>query len=182
MNEILIEIRETLKENSDGEIKEGDHRFFKEAVRLYGIKTAVVNQIAKEFFNKIKDFGKSRIFDVCGELWHSGIEEESIIACRWSYFLHKKYEKKDLEIFESWLEKYVSNWASCDTLCNHTIGTYLEMYPARVVVLMRWAKSENRWMRRASAVSLIIPAKKGKFLKELFEIADLLLTDKDDLV
>ena len=37
-------------------------------------------------------------------------------------------------------------------------------------------------MRRASAVSLIIPARKGKFLKDIFNIADILLLDKDDLV
>jgi 3-methyladenine DNA glycosylase AlkD len=37
-------------------------------------------------------------------------------------------------------------------------------------------------MRRASAVSLIIPAKKGLFLKDIFEISDILLLDKDDLV
>jgi len=37
-------------------------------------------------------------------------------------------------------------------------------------------------MRRAAAVSLIIPARKGKFLDEIFRIADILLTDTDDLV
>jgi 3-methyladenine DNA glycosylase AlkD len=37
-------------------------------------------------------------------------------------------------------------------------------------------------MRRAAAVSLIVPAKHGKFLKEAMEIADLLLTDRDDMV
>jgi len=37
-------------------------------------------------------------------------------------------------------------------------------------------------MRRAAAVSLIIPAKKGKFLKEAFEISNLLIADKEDLV
>ena len=37
-------------------------------------------------------------------------------------------------------------------------------------------------MRRASAVTLIIPARKGKFLNDILEIADILLTDKDDLV
>ncbi len=43
-------------------------------------------------------------------------------------------------------------------------------------------QSENRWMRRASAVSLIIPARKGLFLDAIFEIADKLLLDQDDLV
>jgi 3-methyladenine DNA glycosylase AlkD len=37
-------------------------------------------------------------------------------------------------------------------------------------------------MRRASAVSLIVPAKRGKFLADVLDIADLLLTDRDDLV
>jgi len=83
---------------------------------------------------------------------------------------------------ERWLKSYVSNWASCDTLCNHTIGTFLEMYPACVSELKKWAKSKNRWMKRASAVSLIIPARKGKFIKDIFEIADILLVDRDDLV
>jgi len=37
-------------------------------------------------------------------------------------------------------------------------------------------------MRRAAAVSLIIPARKGKFLHDILEIADILLLDKEDMV
>jgi len=37
-------------------------------------------------------------------------------------------------------------------------------------------------MRRAAAVTLILPARKGKFLDDIFEIADSLLLDTDDLV
>ena len=37
-------------------------------------------------------------------------------------------------------------------------------------------------MRRAAAVSLIVPGKHGKFLKEIFAIADILLCDDDDMV
>jgi len=48
--------------------------------------------------------------------------------------------------------------------------------------LKKWAKSPNRWVKRASAVTLIIPARKGMFLKDIFEIADILLLDKDDMV
>lgn len=56
------------------------------------------------------------------------------------------------------------------------------MYPAFLAELKRLAKSDNRWVRRAVAVSLIVPARKGMFLNDVFEIADTLLTDKDDLV
>ena len=56
------------------------------------------------------------------------------------------------------------------------------MYPGYVQNLRVWAKSPNRWLRRAAAVTLIVPAKNGKFLEDVFKIADILLTDKDDLV
>lgn len=37
-------------------------------------------------------------------------------------------------------------------------------------------------MRRASAVTLVMPVRRGSFLNDVFEIADLLLLDDDDLV
>ena len=56
------------------------------------------------------------------------------------------------------------------------------MYPEFISNLKSWTGSENRWLRRASAVTLILPARKGEFLEEVFKISDLLLEDKDDLV
>ena len=108
--------------------------------------------------------------------------EESFIACGWSHKMHKLYTPEDFLIFDKWVKSYVSNWASCDTLCNHTVGDFIQMYPDHLSELKRWASSQNRWVRRASAVSLIIPARKGKFLADIFEIADLLLEDRDDMV
>jgi 3-methyladenine DNA glycosylase AlkD len=62
------------------------------------------------------------------------------------------------------------------------MGAFLMMYPEKTAEIKRWAQSENRWQRRASAVSLIVPARKGYFINEVFETASLLLHDKDDLV
>jgi len=56
------------------------------------------------------------------------------------------------------------------------------MFPEYIVKLKDWARSHNRWLRRASSVTLITPARKGKFLNEILEIADIFLLDKDDLV
>jgi 3-methyladenine DNA glycosylase AlkD len=181
-NMIIISIRSDLKKYADDKTKESGKRFFKEDVKLYGVKTAIVSRIAKEYFKKIKEQDRKEIFALCEELWSSGYMEESFIAGKWAYFLHKNYEPSDFSVFERWVDKHVSNWASCDTFCNHALGEYVEKFPGRVTDLKRWAKSENRWMRRAAAVSLILPARRGKFLKDVFEIADILLLDKDDLV
>jgi len=182
MSAVINKIRQELKQNSDQKTKKTGQNFFKEKIRLYGVKTAIVTRIGKEYFKDIKNKKKTEIFDLCEELWRSGYVEESFIACNWSYYVRKDYETGDFKVFEKWISNFVSNWASCDTLCNHTVGAFVEMYPEYVSDLKKWARSKNRWMRRASAVALIIPAKQGEFLKDIMEIADILLLDQDDLV
>ncbi len=157
-------------------------RFFKEKVKIYGIKTALVTKIAKKYSKEIMVLPKQEVFVVCDQLWQSGFMEESFVACHFSHLICKNYQPADFKIFEKWVNNYISNWASCDTLCNHSIGTFVEMYPEFLTNLKKWAKSESRWARRASAVTLIIPARHGRFLKDIFEIADVLLEDSDDLV
>ncbi|HSI75108.1 MAG TPA: DNA alkylation repair protein [Lunatimonas sp.] len=182
MENIIDKIRAQLKNSVDGKSQATSQKFFKETIKFYGVKVPTVTKISKEYFKLINSETKSEIFDLCEILWQSGIIEESFIACNWSYYIHRKYEPGDFQVFERWISEYVTNWASCDTLCNHTVGEFIEMYPENIVRLKHWAKSDNRWMRRASAVTLIIPARKGKFLNEILEIADILLLDKDDLV
>ncbi len=182
MTDVRSRIRRELMNRADIKVKESGERFFKEPVRFYGVRTAGVNAIAKRYYSEIKDEKKKEIFRICEDLWLSGYMEESIIACRWSYAMRKRLEPKDFRVLERWVTRYVSNWASCDTLCNHTVGAFLERYPDHIPRLKRWARSGNRWARRAAAVSLIVPARWGGFLPESIEIADILLEDEDDLV
>jgi len=177
MYEIIAEIRRELENNSDKKVQESSLHFFKEAIQSYGVKSSDVIKLSKDYYKSIKDSPKEEVFGYCEELWQSQMMEESFIACNWSYFIHKEYQPEDFEVFEKWINNYVNNWASCDTLCNHTVGEFIEMYPEYLSRL-----KENRWMRRAAAVSLIIPARKGLFINDIFEIADSLLMDNDDLV
>jgi 3-methyladenine DNA glycosylase AlkD len=180
--EIISAIRLELKQQADEKTKNSSQRFFKEEITSHGVKTATVSAIARKYYQEGKFPDKREIFDLCEELLKSNYIEESFIACDWAYRLRAKYEQDDFARFERWLLLYVNNWATCDTLCNHTIGSFIDQYPAYIDSLKCWAKADNRWLKRASAVTLIIPAKRGKFLKDIFEIAQLLLTDKDDLV
>lgn len=182
LSSTLTEIRLVLKDNIDERILTSEKKYFKEEVKIYGVSIAKVSKIGKLFFESIKNYPKQDIFELCEELWKSGYSEEAYIACNFSYYISKKYEPADFIIFERWINNYVTNWATCDTLCNHTVGTFIEMYPDYITALKTWSKSTNRWMKRASSVTLIIPARKGLFLNDIFEIADLLLVDTDDLV
>ncbi len=179
---ILKQVRKELKEFSNEKDRQTSFRFFKEEIKPYGVKANIVNKIANKYFKIIKDSSKQQIFTLCENLWQSGMLEETFIACNWTYKIHNRFEEKDFDTFAKWINQYVNNWASCDTFCNHTVGIFLEMYPKQISKLIDFTKSNNRWVKRASAVSLIIPAKKGLFINEIIIIADKLLLDKDDLV
>jgi 3-methyladenine DNA glycosylase AlkD len=182
MDPIIEQIRQELEARADPEIQTSSKKFFKEEIRCYGMKTAAVIVMAKKYWKEVKNRPKPEIFALCEELYRSGYMEESFIVSQWTHALSGRYERDDLAVFQRWIDTYITNWASCDGLCNHTMGDFIEQYPECTDELKRWTQSKNRWMRRASAVSLIVPAKHGRFLKESIEIADLLLTDTDDMV
>lgn len=182
MNQVLRELRDDLARNSNEKDRISGQRFFKEEVKLLGMKSAIVSSISRRHFKLLPDKSKSFVFNLCDDLFSTGIMEESFVACDWSYNMHKQYEQSDFGIFEKWVNTNVNNWATCDTLCNHSAGTLVEMYPDLIERLKTWTVSGNRWVKRASAVTLIIPARKGMFLNDIFEIAGRLLSDDDDLV
>ncbi len=181
-SEVLAAVRKELLQGVDETTRDSAQRFFKEEVKVYGVKSAAVRNIAKKHFREIKALQKLEIFSLCRELFESDYMEEAFIASEWAYALREFYEPSDFPIFEGWVRDYVNNWAKCDTLCNHTIGSFVEQYPEYVGNLKGWARSENRWLRRAAAVTLILPARNGMFLSDIFEIADILFKDKDDMV
>ncbi len=185
MKEKLIsEVRNKLRNSSDIKTLESSKRFFKkgEEARVYGVRMGEVGKIGKELSKQLKGQSKGFIFSICKELWQSKYLEEAIIACKLSESLSKQYEPSDFMVFENWIKHYVNNWADCDTFCNHTVGNFIMKYPEYINKLKIWATSPERWLKRASAVSLIVPARRGLFLSDIFEIADILLTDKDDMV
>lgn len=182
MNNILAQIREDLKANTDQQTQKSFQRFFKEQVKYYGVKTGTVGKIAKKYWNQVKTLDKQTIFQLCEELYRSDYTEEAFIVSFWLPNYIEHLESSDLATFKAWIEQYINNWAKCDGFCNHTIGDLIQKYPESLSEVKSWAKSDNLWLKRAAAVSLIVPAKRGDFLQDAFEICDTLLTDENDLV
>lgn len=179
---ILKNIRKDLKLNVDPQTKQSFQRFFKNKVKCYGVKSSAVGKITKKYWEVLKAESKVDIFKLCEELYKSGYCEEAFIVSGIVSKLTDKFSKSDFKIFEKWVGKYIDDWAKCDGFCNHSVGNFIEKYPAYIKELKRWARSKNTWLKRASAVSLIVPAKQGKYLKDAFEIAEILLTDREDMV
>lgn len=182
MQSILGKIRDDLQADADDKTRESAKHFFKESIKLYGVKTSTVDKIAKKYWSTVKTYPKQDIFALCEELFRSDYMEEASVVSDWLPNYIHYLEPLDLVTFKRWIETYINNWAKCDSFCNHTIGDMIQKYPQLVAEVETWAKSSNRWMKRASAVSLIVPAKRGLFLAEALKICDILLQDGNDLV
>jgi 3-methyladenine DNA glycosylase AlkD len=179
---ILNQLRAELDGLGNAAAQASAKRFFKEDIITRGIKTPLVHKLSAQYIKEMKDLPKKELFSLCEDLWQSGNLEESFVACNWAYSQRKKFEPADFKVFSRWIKNHVSNWASCDTFCNHTVGEFLMKYPEFLPELKKWAVSKNRWVKRAAAVSLIIPARKGLWLEEILEIATIQLQDQDDMV
>lgn len=182
MKNVIAEIRKELKKSVDSTYKKGAENFFNEPIKIYGVRVPIVRQISRKYYSQVLDLSKSKIFNISEQLLKSGYSEEITIGLDWAFRRKKEYAKSDFKVFENWLKKYISNWGSCDDFCSHPLGYFLLEFPSFLPQLKKWAKSRNRWLRRASAVSLIVSVRNRKQLKKIFGISDILIEDKDDLV
>ena len=180
--DVIAAVRRELKATADPGTLASFQRFFKEGVTAYGLKAADMRRVSARFWKEVEPLPKDEIYRLSEELLASGYYEEGAVAIGWAERLEPRYEESDFRVFERWLGTYVHNWAHCDGLCNHPVGTLVMNYPAFIEDLKGWTGSPNRWVRRGAAVSLIIPGRKGLFTGDIFAIADRLLADGEDLV
>jgi 3-methyladenine DNA glycosylase AlkD len=179
---IIQDIQAELEMLADENNRRGAQYYFKEAIVLHGVKTVLVNKMARQYLRTIKQLDKEEVFALAEKLLQTDNLEEATIAFDWVYGFRAHYLPGDFDRFAGWVSRYVNNWAKCDTFCNHAVGAFIDKYPEYLAGLKQWAKSPDRWLRRAACVSLIMPARRGRFLDDVLEIADLLLDEKDDLV
>ncbi len=178
--ELLREIRGELKKHVELPYKEGAYRYFKEEIELYGVRTTITRKIAADYYRQVKCLPRGKILSLAETLLRSGFMEEKTIAFAWLRKLKK--EKDDFKIFESFLNKYCTAWSDVDDFCTHAFGELVAKFPELIPKVKAWTKSKNRWMRRGSAVIFIHSDLTKRYLKDIFEVADILLMDKEDLV
>jgi 3-methyladenine DNA glycosylase AlkD len=180
---VIAEVRRRIAEEADPKRAAGEQRYFKGTIRNRGVSVPKCQAIAREVFREHnRELSPTDWFDVAEQLLSSGWHEEGTVALDLISRLKPEPSGTLFERYERWLATYVGNWAHCDELCTHLIGSLLFATPALVKRLRPWTASENRWLRRGAAVSLVGPARRGLLLRESLAIARALLADTDDLV
>jgi 3-methyladenine DNA glycosylase AlkD len=107
--------------------------------------------------------------------------EEKVFAV---FLLEKQTDNfgdDEFQLFASWLDR-VSSWADHDALAHDLLAPMMAADSARCHEVFVWAKSQNRWRRRAACVALIRGVREQRFFPEIVRLSDELLRDEDDMV
>jgi len=177
---IVEEIRVELRRRASPEGAEKAKRFFREPIEVYGLSTPQEMEIVKQFYPRVKG-NLPLALEVSGELVESRVLEEASIGVRLLRRMTRLFTPELFEVFDGWVD-HLTNWANTDGLSTWLISETVRLEPGLTERLLKWTGSENRWRRRAAAVSLVPIARKGEMLDEAFEVADRLMADGDDMV
>jgi 3-methyladenine DNA glycosylase AlkD len=149
-------------------------------VRVAALDVPMVRKVSGRMFRELRAEGirdVDAILSYCRALLEQWSWEYRTIAFDWSYRVRKKFEPRHFPLFEGWTKLYLSTWGGVDDFCTHTIGYFFSAYPEFAPQVKTWAVSENPWVLRASAVSLIYGLRRGQHLELIFDVADAMLKD-----
>jgi 3-methyladenine DNA glycosylase AlkD len=179
---IAAEIRHLLSNEGSAEHAAGVQWFFKDDIKSHGWYTAKLRSAAVRLRRRIlKDFDLNFLVQIADRLFAGKVLEEKVFAVFLLEKLTGEFADAEFRLFESWLAR-ISSWADHDGLMHYLIAPMVAAKPARVKRVFRWAKSPDRWHRRAACVALIKGTRKKMFFAEIERLSDLLLSDEDDMV
>jgi 3-methyladenine DNA glycosylase AlkD len=178
---IADQVRQILKDGGSSEHAEGMQWFFKEEIKSHGWYTAALRKAAVQFRRSIiGEHGMDFVLQVADKLFAGQVLEEKVMAV---FLLEKQTNLGDdkFQLLVSWLDR-VSSWADHDALVHDLLAPMLVADPARCREVFRWAKSPNRWRRRAACVVLIRGTRERRFFEQIVRLSNQLLHDEDDMV
>jgi 3-methyladenine DNA glycosylase AlkD len=149
-----------------GEYGEGD--------RFLGMRVPDLRRLAKKY--------RDLSLDEIRELLSSTFHEERLLAL---FLLVHQYDQGDettrAQIYRLYLKstRHINNWDLVDSSAPHIVGRHLLDRAKKP--LFRLAKSKSLWERRIAVMSTFYFLRQGDF-HDTFEIADLLLKDREDLI
>ena len=149
-----------------GEYGEGD--------KFLGLPVPLIRETIKPF----RSMPMPEILELLHSEWHEA-REAALFIMAWQ-FSHSA-EKEQENIFNIYLSntKYINNWDLVDLSCPAIVGGWLLKRDRKI--LFRLAKSPLLWDRRIAMVSCLKFIRGGEN-KTAFEIAEMLLGDKEDLM
>jgi 3-methyladenine DNA glycosylase AlkD len=179
---VAAQIRRALKDGGSAEHAAGVQWFFKEEIKSHGWYTADLRRAVRRCRKEIlREHEFYFLVQVADQLFSGAVLEEKVAGIFLLENLTAECGDAEFKLFESWLDR-IGSWADHDGLVHSLIAPMVAAKAARTKSVFRWAKSPDRWHRRAACVALIRGTRAKMFFPKIVKLSDSLLGDKDDMV
>ena len=180
--DVAAQVRRVLKSGGSTAHAEGVQWFFKEVIKSHGWRTANLRKVATRFRDAIvKERGLDFLTRVADRLFRGRVLEEKIFAVLMLEKIVQQLDDKEFQLFVKWIAR-ISSWADHDGLVHYLIAPMIAAKPSRARNVLVWAKSPDRWHRRAACVALIQGSRRKMFFPQVMRLSKILLRDHDDMV
>jgi len=179
---IAKHIRRVLLDGASAPHTEEVQHFFKNEIKSRGWYTDELRKVAVRFRRTIlAEHDVAYLVEVADRLFRDNVLEEKVFAVLMLQAIVGDCGKPEFKLFESWLDR-ISSWADHDGLVQYLLGPMVAADPRLLSQALRWARSKDRWHRRAAAVSLIHSTRQHKNFEHIQRVTEMLLADDDDMV
>jgi len=168
-NPIKVKVFLKFFKTGKGQYGEGD--------KFLGLTVPQVRQIAKQFA------AQTTLDDIHKLLQNSYHEVRLLALIIMTYQYHKLEENAKYTYYRFYLDHShrINNWDLVDLSAPKIAGAWLLKNKADRVILDQLVKSSNLWRRRIAVLTTYPMIKAGEFA-EILDLAQKLLTDKQDLM
>ena len=162
----------------------GARKYFKEQVAFLGLTSPQIKEIEAAIWEKVRgtwDFSDAVAY--AEAMLRGDYHEIRGLGLLILLRFRKDFPPSFPGRVRRWLASdRLDNWALVDVFCPDALGPLLENNPGFVKEIRTWTADRNRWVKRASAVSFIKLARRGKHLDAVYDIAVKLFPVQDDLI
>lgn len=180
--QVANQIRRALKSGGSAEHSAGVQWFFKDKIKSHGWYTADLRRAIRRLRREIlREHDFDFLVRVADELFSGHVLEEKVAGVFLLEKLDAQFSDREFRMFGAWLNR-ISSWADHDALVHYLIAPMVAVKPSRTKAVFRWARSKDRWHRRAACVALIQGSRSKIFFPETVRLSEILLNDPDDMV
>jgi 3-methyladenine DNA glycosylase AlkD len=161
---------------------EHERAYLKSELTHYGTSVPAIRSVAKAVTAQHPGLSHDDLVMLVDALWAAPVHERRMAAVEVLSSCHDRLRGEDMILLERLL-RGSGTWALVDPLAASVIGPLAERHPEAGVVLDRWARDQDFWIRRAALLALLAGLRRGDGDFERFSrYADAMLDDKEFFV
>jgi 3-methyladenine DNA glycosylase AlkD len=179
---LIGQIDAALRTHGTRERAEREKAYLKSELQHYGTSVPAIRSAARAFASRYPDLTRGDLLGLVTGVWEAPVHERRMAVVELLGFYHERLCGQDITLIERLLRES-HTWALVDPLAESVTGRLVERQRDLGVVLDRWARDQDFWIRRAALLTLLGPLRRGDGDFDRFaEYAAEMLGDKEFFV